>query len=134
MALRPLPGLVAHAVELLSPSGAVQVRSMFGGHGLYVDGLFVAIVAFDRLYLKADADTRERFAAAGCAPFVYEGAGRTVTLAYFAAPDDAMDSPALMQPWVRLAIDAAVRARRAKPAAAAKKPRAKPRRTAATKR
>jgi DNA transformation protein and related proteins len=134
MASRALPGLVAHAVELLASSGAVQVRSMFGGHGLYVDGLFVAIVAFDRLYLKVDAETRERFAAAGGAPFVYEGAGRTVTLGYFSAPGEAMDSPALMQPWVRLAIDAAVRARRAKPAAAAKKPRAKPRRASAAKR
>jgi DNA transformation protein len=134
MAPRALPGLVAHAVELLAASGAVQVRSMFGGHGLYVDGLFVAIVAFDRLYLKADAATRDRFTAAGCAPFVYEGAGRTVTLGYFTAPDEAMESPAQMQPWIRLAIDAAVRARSAKPAAAAKKLRAKPRRAAATRR
>ena len=134
MAPRALPELVAHAVELLAPAGAVQVRAMFGGHGLYVDGLFVAIVAFERLYLKADDATRERFAAAGCSPFVYEGGGRTVTLAYFTAPDDAMESPALMQPWIRLAIDAAVRARSAKPSAAARKPRAKPRRVAATKR
>jgi DNA transformation protein len=118
------PELVAHAVELLAPAGRVQVRSMFGGHGLYVDGLFVAIVAFDRLYLKADTATRERFVAAGCAPFVYQASGRQVALGYFTAPDDAMESPALMQPWARLAIDAAVRARAAKPAARAKRPRA----------
>lgn len=134
MASRSLPQLVAHAVELLAPAGAVRVRAMFGGHGLYVDDLFVAIVAFERLYLKADAATRERFAAAGCAPFVYETAGGSVSLGYFTAPDDAMESPALMQPWIRLAIEAAVRARAAKPSAAAKKPRAKPRRATAARR
>ena len=30
--------------ELLSPAGAVRAKRMFGGHGLYVDDLFVAIV------------------------------------------------------------------------------------------
>ena len=131
MATRALPELVAHAVELLAPAGAVRPRPMFGGHGLTVDGLFVAIVAFERLYLKVDDTTRDRFAAAGCTPFSYEAKGRRVSLAYFTAPDDAMESPALMQPWIRLAVEAAVRARSAKPAATPKKPRAKPRRSTA---
>ena len=48
---------------------------MFGGHGLYVDDLFVALIACERLYLKADADTRPQFAAAGCEPFVYDAQG-----------------------------------------------------------
>ena len=30
--------------ELLEPVGRVSVRRMFGGHGVYIDGLFVAIV------------------------------------------------------------------------------------------
>ena len=57
--------LVDHCLELLAPLGAVRARRMFGGHGLYIDDLFVAIIAFDRLYLKADEATRERFAGAG---------------------------------------------------------------------
>ncbi len=123
---RPLPELVAHALELLAPLGAVRARGMFGGHGLYVDERFVAIVAFDRLYLKADAQTRAAFVAAGCAPFVYDGAGGSVTLGYFTAPDDAMESPAAMQPWARLAVAAALRARAVK----ARAPRAKTKRAA----
>lgn len=98
---------------------------MFGGHGLYVDELFVALIAFDRLYLKADAQTRGHFEAAGCAPFVYDGQGRSVTMGYYTAPEDAMESPALMRPWARLALEAALRARAAKkPAARARRPRA----------
>ena len=69
----------AYCEELLAPSGRVQRRRMFGGHGLYVDGLFVAIIAFERLYLKADADTAPRFQAAGGERFVYSASGRAVT-------------------------------------------------------
>ena len=76
-----LPELVAHALELLGPAGRVRARAMFGGHGIYVDDLFVALVAFDRLYLKADAQTRAQFEAAGCHPFVYDGGSKPITMA-----------------------------------------------------
>jgi DNA transformation protein len=110
--------LVEHCRELLAPLGTVRARRMFGGHGFYIDELFVALIAFGRLYLKADATTRPRFEAAGCEPFVYDGQSKPVTMGYFTAPDDAMESPALMQPWARLALEAALRARAAKKAPA----------------
>jgi DNA transformation protein len=116
--------LVEHCLELLAPLGAVRARRMFGGHGLYVDDLFVAIVAFERLYLKADGATQPTFAEAGCAPLAYEAQGKAVSLNYWTVPADAMESPALMQPWARQAIAAALRARAAKPSAPARKARA----------
>ena len=101
-----------YCAELLSALGTPRVRRMFGGHGIYVDDLFVAIVVADTLYLKVDAQTLERFESAGCAPFVYTAKGRNqVSLNYRAAPPDAMDSPALMRPWAQLAMQAALRAR-----------------------
>jgi DNA transformation protein len=127
-----------HCADLLRPLGAVRVRRMFGGFGLYVDEVFVAIVAFERLYLKTDAQTRPHFEAAACQPFVYDGGGKAVSLNYFSAPDEAMESPALMQTWARMALAAALRARAAKPvsaprkaAAAAPTRAAKPRKPAA---
>ena len=101
-----------YCAELLSGLGPVRVRPMFGGHGIYVDDLFLAIVVGEVLYLKVDAQTMGRFEAAGCAPFVYTAKGRgRVSLNYRAAPAEAMESPALMRPWARLAMDAALRAR-----------------------
>jgi DNA transformation protein len=110
--------------ELLEPLGAVRTRRMFGGHGLYIDDLFVAIVAFDKLFLKTDDDTRPAFQAAGCEPFVFDGSGKQVTTSYWTVPADAMESPAQMQPWARLAIAAALRARAAKPSSTKRKPSA----------
>lgn len=126
------PDLVAHCIELLAPLGSVRTRRMFGGHGFYVDDLFLALIAGERFYLKADAATRPLFEAAGCAPFVYDAAGgQQVSVSYFSAPDDAMESPVLMEPWARHALSAALRARAAKPRAATPVKKAKPRKGSA---
>lgn len=107
-------GLLAHCIELFSPLGAVRARSMFGGHGVYVDELFIALIALDRLYLKVNPQTQANFAAAGCEPFVYTGQSKPVTMSYWTVPDEAMDSPALMQPWARFAMQAALAAQSAR--------------------
>lgn len=122
---------VEHCAELLGAVGSVRSRRMFGGRGFYIDDLFVALITGERLYLKVDAQTRPAFEAAGCTPFVYAAGGRSVALGYFSAPDDAMESPPLMQPWARLALAAALRARAAKPRAASPATNARPRKGSA---
>jgi DNA transformation protein and related proteins len=126
--------LVDHCLELLAPLGAVRSRRMFGGHGFYIDDLFVAIIAVERVYLKTDAQTRPAFEAAGSEPFVYDTKTGAVALGYWSVPAEAMESPALMQPWARQAIAAALRARAAKPSAAPRKARAVAPKAAPTKR
>ena len=60
-------------IEMLSPLGPVRTRShVWWPVACIVDGLFVAIIDDGQLFLKADeVTTRERFVAAGCAPFTY---------------------------------------------------------------
>ncbi len=118
----PSSEFAAHCIEMLGALGPTRAKRMFGGHGFYVDEVFIALAVADRLYLKADAQTRATFEAAGCMPFVYDGAGKQVTVSYWTVPDDAMESPHLMRPWARLAMEAGLRARAAK-APARKKPK-----------
>lgn len=105
---------IHHVRELLAPTGSVEIKRMFGGHGVYLDGLFMAIIAGDELYLKADAHTGAAFDAESCAPFVYSRDGKDMAMSYRRAPDKAMDAPHLMLPWARRALEAALRARAAK--------------------
>ena len=108
-------------VELLTPLGPVRTRRMFGGQGLYVDGLFMALIAGNELFLKTDDVSRERFVAAGCTPFSFETRdGGRVAMSYFRPPEEALESPPLMLPWARLALEAALRAANAKAAKVAK--------------
>lgn len=114
-------------VEMLSPLGPVRTRRMFGGQGIYVDGVFAALIIDSQLYLKTDDMTRDRFVAAGCTPFTYATkGGERVVMSYFRPPEEALESPPLMLPWARLALEAALRAANAKARkSAAKKPAAK---------
>lgn len=115
-----------YCCELLSAShpalAGCKSRRMFGGWGISADGLTFAIIAFDQLYLKADAQTQAQFVAAGCAPFEYEARGKTMQLRYHVAPPEAMESAPEMRDWARMAFEAALRAANSKPV---KKPRSK---------
>lgn len=110
--------------ELLSSLGRVQARRMFGGWGLSVEGVTVAIVADlgdgDTLWLKAAPGALARFEAAGCRRFTYpmrRGHSTVLqSLNYYSAPPDAMDDAGAMAPWARLALAAALAARTARPA------------------
>jgi DNA transformation protein len=116
------PPFVSHCLELLAPLGAVRARRMFGGHGLYVADVFVALIADDRLYMKVDEQSRAAFERAGCEPFAYSRRDRdAVTLGYWSAPEEALDSPGAMAPWARLALAAALRAQAQRPASAPRK-------------
>ena len=100
-------------LELLAPLGGVSRRRMFGGHGIYRDGVMFALIADDTLYFKTDATSRGEFEAAGLDPFRYARQGRPVALSYHRAPDAAFDSPHAMRPWAERGFAAALRGRKA---------------------
>ena len=100
---------VEHVLETMRAFGAVEAKSMFGGWGLYHDGLFFALIAQDMLYLKVDEDNRAEFESMGLSPFVYEAkVGDPIVMSYHQAPEEALESPAVMAQWVRSAFGAAL--------------------------
>lgn len=115
-----------HMVDLMRTLGRVQVRAMFGGHGLYLDGLMFALALDERLYLKADDHNEDRFLEHGLRPFTYlTKDGKTGHLRYHEAPAEAYENPEVMAQWARLAHEAAVRAK-IRPASRAKAAVARP--------
>lgn len=115
-----------YCCDLLIEVGPCVARRMFGGYGISTEGLTLAILADlgagEKLWLKADDVSRPLFEAAGCERFVYLAKGKSMSMNYYSAPDEAMESPALMAPWGRLALEAALKARQSKPAS---KPKSK---------
>ena len=106
--------LADHVCDLLSPLGGVAARAMFGGFGIYLDGLMFALIADEVLYLKADAASKARFEQAGMAPFK-PFADKPMTMPYWEVPAELMEDPDELCAWGRSAFDAALRARKAKP-------------------
>lgn len=102
-------GFIDFLRELLEPLGRISTRAMFGGHGVYCEDLFIAIVIDGRLYLKVDEQTRDEFLAAGSAPFLYAGKSKAIEMSYWNVPEEALDSPEQMRPWALRALAAARR-------------------------
>ena len=101
--------------DLFSAFAPVTTRAMFGGHGVYRDGVILAIVIDETLYLKVDDATRAAFEAEGSVPFVYEAKGKAVPMSYWTVPDEALDSPQEFRPWAQRAWEAALRKPKPKP-------------------
>jgi DNA transformation protein and related proteins len=110
-----------YCCELLSSVGPCVAKRMFGAYGISTEGLTLAILADlgegETLWLKASDDSQVAFEAAGCQKFVFRGKEKPVSINYYSAPDEAMESPQLMAPWARLALEAALKARASKPVA-----------------
>lgn len=104
--------------EMLAPLGGVAIRRMFGGLGLFRDGLMFGLTLRGVLYLKASPADTAAFAAEGGAPFSYARAGGRVTTiaSFWRAPDRLADDPDEFAAWARRACAAAHAADRAKPA------------------
>ncbi len=112
--------LIRKLETVTAPLGEFRARPMFGGHGLYLDGLMFGLIAYDRLYLKTDAVSRPDFEAAKSKPFSYEARGRPVVItSYWLCPPPALRDRSLRD-WVEKAYAAARRRKAAKPA---RKPR-----------
>jgi DNA transformation protein and related proteins len=108
---------VSYVIESLRPLGPVSARGMFGGHGIYLDGVMFGLIAADQLYLKADDRNRPAYQAAGLEPFTYRGRRGPIRTSYHAAPGEAFDDPEVLCAWAREAYEAACRTRAAKPRA-----------------
>ena len=102
--------------EMFSSLGPITIKRMFGGKGMYRDGVIIAVDLFDEVMLKADEQTAPEFERAGARQWVYQREGKSpVAMPYWSIPEDAYDDPDLMEKWVRLAYEAGMRAGPTKP-------------------
>lgn len=96
--------------ELFADFGRVSVRRMFGGAGIFRDGLMIALVSDGEIYLKADAVTVPDFEAENMRPFTYGKAGKRVVLSYWRMPERLLDDTEELAGWAHKALGAARRA------------------------
>jgi DNA transformation protein len=103
---------VAYLTEVFETFGPISAKRMFGGYGIYRDGLMFGLVADDVLYLKADAKSVARFTNKGLPCFEYMKQGRPMRISYYAAPEEIFDDPDEARAWATLAFEAALRGRK----------------------
>jgi DNA transformation protein and related proteins len=103
-------------LEQLAPAGRVTPRAMFGGVGLYLDGLFFALIDDDTLYFKADEATRLRYQQAGSKPFCPFPDRPDQSMAYWQVPAEVLEDADQLATWAREAMGVALAKRNRRPA------------------
>jgi len=99
-------------LEQLGRVTPVTGKSMFGGVGIYAQGLFFALIAEDRLYFKVDDATRPDFEKRGTEPF--RPFGEDSAMGYYEVPADVAEDVIILETWMRKAIDVAAATKRGK--------------------
>jgi DNA transformation protein len=100
------------AAELFSAFGAVDVRRMFSGFGIYADDVCFALYLRGEFYLKADDTTIPRFLAEGSEHFSYSTRAKTVSVkSWWRMPIRLYDEPEELADWAREAVAVAAKVR-----------------------
>jgi DNA transformation protein and related proteins len=122
-------------LELFARFRPVAVKRMFGGAGLYCEGVMFAIAFDGAIYLKVDETSIPDFEREKSQPFVYARAkspGRVGrhSRSYWRLPERLYDEPDELAAWAARALAIAERKKGTPPARKARSPstRAKARR------
>jgi DNA transformation protein and related proteins len=100
--------------ELFAPFGPVTVRRLFGGAGIFAEGLIFALVFDGAIFLKVDQASIADFAREGSRPFVYTRAKRPgrvgrASLSYWRLPERLYDDADELAVWAARALAVAQR-------------------------
>ena len=101
---------VEYVVDLMQSIGPVCAKGMFGGYGIFMDGLMFALVDDCTLYFKADEETENEFTSRDLDAFAYYKGDKQFNLSYFEAPDEVLEDDDEMKRWASQAYEVALRA------------------------
>src|SRR5688572_2808270 len=93
-----------YVLEQLERAGKVTSRRMFGGVGLYGDGVFFGLIDDDTLYFKVDDTTRADYEARGGKAFRPYKDRPEVSMTYYTVPADILDDAEELVAWARRSI------------------------------
>lgn len=103
---------VNYVKETFAHFGPIQSRKMFGGYGIFHQGLMFALISDEQLYLKVDEKSKPLFIELDLEPFTYIKQNKPVQLSYFAAPETIFEDEQEALYWVNQAFQAALRQRK----------------------
>ena len=101
---------VAHIVDLLQFFGPVESKSLFGGFGVFLEGLMFGLIAGNELYLKVDGQNRQDYKDLGLQAFSFRKNGKQFKMSYYQTPQEAMEDAELLSAWASRSYGAAMRA------------------------
>jgi len=102
-----------YILERLECVGDVFSKKMFGGLGLYLNGVFFALVSDNILYFKVDDSSRPDFEEEGMQPFQPYGDG-SYSMSYYEVPESVIENDQALMAWSQKAYNVALSSRKKK--------------------
>lgn len=94
---------IAYIVDQLEHLGMVTVKKMFGGAGLYHDGIIFGVMADDILYFKVDNSNRADYEKVGMNPFKpFED--KPMIMPYYEVPPEVIENKENLASWALKAL------------------------------
>ncbi len=99
---------IDYVIDQLANWADVTVRKMFGGAGLYCDGIMFGLIADDVAYLKVDDSNREDFIKAGSSQFCpYPDKAKKTVMSYYEIPVDVLENRDQLATWAERSLTVA---------------------------
>ncbi len=96
---------VDYVIDQLAGWGEVIARRMFGGAGLYCQGVMFGLIADDVAYLKVDDSNRDDFLKTGSTPFnPYPDKAKSTVMSYYEIPVDVLEDPEQLAKWAERSL------------------------------
>lgn len=92
-----------YVIDQLELLGWVTIKKMFGGAGIYYDGLIFGLLADDVLYFKVDDENRADYQKAEMEPF-QPFANKPMVMPYYEVPVDILENKERLAEWARKAL------------------------------
>jgi DNA transformation protein len=87
----------------------ITFKSMFGGYGIYKDGIVFAIIADDQLFFKVNDELKKQYESMGSSPFTYENnKGKKISMSYWELPADVLENDEELEKWVDQSVNVSV--------------------------
>ena len=103
-----------YILDLLDPLAAISSRKMFGGYAIYQNGLTIAIIAHDEIYLKVDESNIDDYKQLNSQPFTYQKQGKTITISNWKVPAEILEDQDRFIEWAEKSYQVALKAKRKK--------------------
>ncbi len=97
-------------MDQLSEFGEVEIKRMFGGVGLFHEGLMFGKIGGDVFRLKVDDHNKQQFEEKGMKP--YYNKEKKKGMPYWEVPADVLDSKSELAKWARQSFEAALRGKK----------------------
>ena len=101
------PEFLNLVIEKLSPIGDIKGRAMFGGYGIFHEGLMFALISEDTLYFKVNYSNRDIYEKAGSNQFPHG-------ISYWEVPTEVFEDTTKLHGWANISIGIAKEAAKKK--------------------